>query len=425
MRTLFFIILNVFLSITVFSQIDKTDKQNSRVVITNYYLDFLNFKSDQPNMTRVDVFVQVPYSEVQFVKSPNGFSAAYSITISFFDEGKEKLIIEKSWNERLDVTDFEQSLSNSNYNLSLRSFNLSPGKYLVRSSLEDKDSREEFIVENLFVVRNLSTSLDMSDVMIISRRDSVEGNSKILPNVSKNVTIQRDGLPVFFEIYSRREQKINLEYNILDQDKKILFTHSESQEVDSGKFTLFYTFKDVKLNLGTYLLSINLKNAGGELVANILKPFISRWIGVPQNISDMDKAVDQLVYIASSSEMSHIEEAADQEEVIKRYLEFWKKKDPSPLTEENEIFNEYYRRIVFANEKYSHYTEGWKTDRGMVFILLGPPSNVDRHPFDYDSKPYEVWEYYDLNRQFVFIDETGFGDYRLITPLHGELYRYR
>jgi GWxTD domain-containing protein len=123
--------------------------------------------------------------------------------------------------------------------------------------------------------------------------------------------------------------------------------------------------------------------------------------------------------------MSFIEEASDQEEMIKRYLEFWKKKDPSPNTEENEIFNEYYRRIVFANEKYSHYTEGWKTDRGMVFILLGPPSNVDRHPFDYDSKPYEVWEYYDLNKNFVFIDETGFGDYRLITPLHGELYKYR
>ncbi len=61
----------------------------------------------------------------------------------------------------------------------------------------------------------------------------------------------------------------------------------------------------------------------------------------------------------------------------------------------------------------------------MVFIILGPPNNVDRHPFEYDSKPYEVWEYYNLSKNFVFVDETGFGDYRLVTPMYGDFYRYR
>jgi len=68
---------------------------------------------------------------------------------------------------------------------------------------------------------------------------------------------------------------------------------------------------------------------------------------------------------------------------------------------------------------------GWRSDRGMVYTILGTPNNIDRHPFEYDSKPYEVWEYYDLNRSFVFLDQTGFGDYRLITPLTGDMYRYR
>ena len=51
---------------------------------------------------------------------------------------------------------------------------------------------------------------------------------------------------------------------------------------------------------------------------------------------------------------------------------------------------------------------------GMIYIVLGPPDNVDRHPFEYDSKPYEIWYYYDINRSFYFLDETGFGDYRLL-----------
>jgi hypothetical protein len=42
---------------------------------------------------------------------------------------------------------------------------------------------------------------------------------------------------------------------------------------------------------------------------------------------------------------------------------------------------------------------------------------VDRHPFEVDSKPYEIWAYYELNYSIVFVDETGFGDYRLQTPI--------
>jgi GWxTD domain-containing protein len=161
------------------------------------------------------------------------------------------------------------------------------------------------------------------------------------------------------------------------------------------------------------------------VTASTLKSFNSRWAGVPSAINDLDKAVAQLVYIASSSEKSYIESAPTKEEKIKRYLEFWKKKNPNPNEEDNRVFDEYYRRINFANENFTYFMEGWRSDRGMVYITLGPPNNIDRHPFDYDAKPYEIWEYYDMNQQFIFVDETGFGDYRLTTPMYGDMYRYR
>ena len=62
---------------------------------------------------------------------------------------------------------------------------------------------------------------------------------------------------------------------------------------------------------------------------------------------------------------------------------------------------------------------------GMVFIVLGMPDNIDRHPFDPDSKPYEIWQYYNLNRSFGFKDTTGFGDYRLMNPLDFDYVRGR
>jgi GWxTD domain-containing protein len=120
-----------------------------------------------------------------------------------------------------------------------------------------------------------------------------------------------------------------------------------------------------------------------------------------------------------------IKDAKSDEEKLEKFKEFWKKKDPAPKTEQNRVMREYYRRVAYANKHFKHYYDGWKTDMGMIYIVLGPPDNVDRHPFEYNSKPYEVWHFYNINQSFYFIDETGFGDYRLLNRNYGDWYRYR
>ena len=274
-------------------------------------------------------------------------------------------------------------------------------------------------------VRDFSNPVTISDIMLLAKRFEQEGKNKIVPNISGNVALQKDGLPVFYEIYSSYPEKLNIEYVIKDKKKKPIYTSVQNKNIDTGKTQIFYTIKDSSFSLGLYYLDIYLKDSADNEIASSERAFFSRWVGVPSTITDLDKAIDQLIYIASSKEMDYIKDAKTVEEKLKRYLAFWKKLDPTPQTEDNEIFNEYYRRIEYADEHFSHYVEGWKTDRGMVFILLGAPDNVDRHPFDLDSKPYEIWEYYNLNQSFTFVDETGFGDYRLITPLTGDLYRFR
>ena len=261
--------------------------------------------------------------------------------------------------------------------------------------------------------------------MLIARQRQVEGSSKILPNISRNINAQKEGIPLFFEIYSEYPQDVEIEFQIKDKEENVVYKDTLNKDIDSGRTQIIHTIEDISLDLGNYILNVNVFDSTKEESINVNKTFISRWIGIPSTINDLDKAISQLVYIATPGELNYIEDASVQSEKISRYLEFWKKKDPTPNTEENEIFNEYYRRVAYANSNFTHYVEGWRSDRGMVFIILGSPSNVDRHPFDLESKPYEVWQYYEFNKSFVFIDETGFGDYRLITPLYGDDYRYR
>ncbi len=420
LKIIFIVLILAYLSVP--AQVETSFKNKSRETV--YYQDFLNFAGDRPNQTQVDIFIQVPYNEIQFVKSDKGFSAGYSVTISVFTEDKSMLLSEKTFNEKVDIGNFEQTISGSNFNLSLRSFYLNPGTYLIRSEIEDKDSKQTSFSENLFEVKDFSSGSGISDIMLIARKTVVDGSNKILPNVNRNVFSKKDGVPFYFEVYNPTHRAVKINAKIIENENTV-YDSTETVNIDSGKAKIFFTVNNIELGLGNYLLQLTVVDTDNKLVGATKKTFLSRWQGVPSSIKDLDKAVKQLVYIATEDEIDKIEETENRDEKIKAYLEFWKTKDPTPQTEDNPIFDEYYRRVSYSNEKFSHYTEGWKTDRGMVFIILGVPDNVDRHPFEFNTKPYEIWEYYDLNRQFVFVDETGFGDYRLITPMYGDSYRYR
>jgi hypothetical protein len=59
-------------------------------------------------------------------------------------------------------------------------------------------------------------------------------------------------------------------------------------------------------------------------------------------------------------------------------------------------------------------SEGWRTDRGRIHILEGPPDEIESYSMQIDRNPTEVWFYFDNGRRYVFVDETGFGDYVLV-----------
>jgi GWxTD domain-containing protein len=60
---------------------------------------------------------------------------------------------------------------------------------------------------------------------------------------------------------------------------------------------------------------------------------------------------------------------------------FWKKRDPKPETPDNEFRDEYEKRVAFADSRFTQgETAGSLTDRGMVFILLGPPTYAGQKP---------------------------------------------
>ncbi len=105
---------------------------------------------------------------------------------------------------------------------------------------------------------------------------------------------------------------------------------------------------------------------------------------------------------------------------------FWKQRDPTPGTPQNEYREEHIRRFNHANKVFGRQTPraGWMTDMGRYYIILGEPTSYERMPSSLDLYPIEIWYYHgDTSKglptyfALVFFKRGGVGEYKLYDPL--------
>ncbi len=108
---------------------------------------------------------------------------------------------------------------------------------------------------------------------------------------------------------------------------------------------------------------------------------------------------------------NHLPDRESREEFI---LEFWAKRDPDPETEENEFKEKFFRRIEYTNERFKEGSSGWKTDRGRIYIYLGPPDKTDEILLHGDPSIRGTilwWIYYRYNLGIKFVDKNNNGQF--------------
>jgi TonB family protein len=126
---------------------------------------------------------------------------------------------------------------------------------------------------------------------------------------------------------------------------------------------------------------------------------------------------EEAVYIISDAERQAFRSLRTDEERQMFIQQFWLRRDPTPGTPENELRDEHYRRIAYANDRFAASSvAGWKTDRGMIYIKFGPPDEKEMHPND--APPREIWLYRFIegigtNVKMEFVDPNGSGEYHM------------
>src|SRR5271169_5290 len=89
---------------------------------------------------------------------------------------------------------------------------------------------------------------------------------------------------------------------------------------------------------------------------------------------------EDVPYIISKQEKDAFLKLATNEEREQFIEDFWGRRNPDPESAENTFKEEHYRRIAYANEHFASGVPGWKTDRGHMYILWGPPDEIESHP---------------------------------------------
>lgn len=148
---------------------------------------------------------------------------------------------------------------------------------------------------------------------------------------------------------------------------------------------------------------------------------------IPKNLTLSEKEfLSKTRYIIVKEEeraFLSLSSASEREKFIE---EFWLKRDPTPNTPRNEFKEIYFQRIEIANKRLRGSKPGWLTDRGMIFILFGPPNDVEDFPMGITSedKPAEIWIYNNLPNKpelrLEFIDYSNTKDFRLVTDFSRE-----
>jgi GWxTD domain-containing protein len=393
-----------------------------------FSVDYASFREETGEEYRLEVYYKIFNHKLTFVKSDGKFKASYEIQLSVLNK-VNKQVTGTSEDEEYTLNTYEETQSPADFLINTMNLSLYSGRYKLRIKFIDRNSGSESTLERNFVIPSRSNNKVMfSDVEFVRElSDSAETSKfnkrgkRVIPSVDRNFGDSDPTLRFYYEIYggSKESKEYDLVYEVYSLGHN--FSRENTTKLLIGPETV-HRFDSLSLEgvpSGDYYLDVKLSE-GHKQITKMEEAFRVEWSLLSMLKNDYQKFIDQLRYAGSDDEIKKLKQAKEEER-LQKWLEFWKSRDPTPDTPENELKDEYYRRLKYANQNFAiSNREGWETDMGMVYIVYGHPDEVEKFPFERDEKAHQWWHYYKSNRHFLFVDR-GDGEYELQPPYDGKI----
>ena len=410
------IIIILFSTDFIFAQRSKKDLNSGNIGQYGLVTFSRPIKKDS---IKVTTFVEIPFSSLQFIKRNSDFIASYSASVMLTDSN-EKQLIKKVWSDSIVVGEYIHTQSKLRTKKHFINFNVSKEKYKITSELYDNDTRKKGSKKkNLNFIKQKKTPSLMEPIIITNLKGEWGFDSDEFPILGRKITNIDNGLNILASGFVDDTPYL-IDTKILLGDEKIVLPAIEDA-TENGFFV--HMIKIEKEYLESFNTKIIFELKQSKKVKKIEKNITIFKPGISGFVKNIESSFRQMKYILTTSERKNAKgkKGKDLENI---FLKYWEKRDPTPETSLNELMEEYYIRVNYVNEYFNmSWKEGWETDFGMIYILFGPPDEIQRSNVNSsNASTYQVWYYNRLNKQFVFKDQNGFGDFRLDRPFIGSNY---
>jgi len=425
------------------------------VVSAKVDMDYAVFRYDNGQVDW-EIFYSLPRTLLTYTPSPGGSSATVILDLKIMQNNA--VWKELTW-QLNDVIPADQPGKKEMAIIDRAKVLAPPGTYAVVFYVKDpanpaRIDSTSFTAELRAIPQAEPALSDLEFASSIERNSPDTENPfykntlKVVPNPNRVYGQEHGPLQFYIETYNLMTlpgESYIVRYTLSDDTGKLKYRKASARKKKVDSSVEFATIPVDTMVSGAYTLKFSLADTSGkEQVLRQDKFFVYYKDRMPRGgpgdsgmmalalsteLGALDeKAIDQEFrytgYLTSPEEKQLFKTIKELEAKRNYLLAVWKAKDR--LGDVSKFREEYLARVKYSNDHFAAFKkEGWQTDRGRVYILYGPPSYVNRNPSTEGLRPYETWDYNELQGGvvFVFADFSGFKDYQLLhSDLIGEVH---
>lgn len=366
------------------------------------------FASETPDTTLVLVTLSLPNRALTFVHEGDHYRGAYDVMIDARRNGSSASRTQGRQTVR--VASYRETSRGDESLIFQQYLRLAPGSYTLGLTVRDAESGRTTTHDAPVTVPRIDRAGASSAVAVYEadprpRRDTLPS---LVPNPRGSAVFGQDtAMLVYLERYGGtgpvQAEVRDAQGNAVWRDSLMLPTHDS---LTSGVFALPIT--KIGPGVATFVswCGASPDSARARLIVSFAEGLA---------ITSFDDMLSYLRYFALPEQLQPLRAAAPADRG-RAWIAFLRSTDPDPTTPEHEALRDYFIRIEQANQRFREEGgPGWLTDRGRVFITLGDPDQIyDQGQNDIAQRGrVQIWEYTQYRSQLVFVDQSGFGRYRM------------
>jgi GWxTD domain-containing protein len=369
---------------------------------------------------------RIEYNRLVFIKDNVNYTASYRLSIEVSDSSNkfiEREFVEKS----LTAKSFDETNSSKLYTQGTIHLNIDPGYKKFVVLLTDLNTNKEILLKPISFNPSMFDSLIcFKPIVIESKKNSCNGDSLyVLTNYNGNIPFSNNDYYLIIPFKDTTLSQISV---ILKSNRQQLKYTTEEYFISSIKIeecqgtiilresstvkTKNFIIRDFNKKLEEGIISIQISDSSLPAKQNKFLKEVT-WINEPISLRNLEFSIKMLRLFESDLKISEILNVEKDSLRINIYR-FWKPFDPTPGNEYNELMAEFYYRVDYAVNNFSTLSkfDGAETDRGKTYIRFGVPDKLERST-NKENKISEIWIYTKLNKQFIFVDNSGTGNFIL------------